>query len=526
MKTQNDSIRTKNGRQGFWRAVLPGLLIVWLGEQLLLAGARVSFPQGVASGDVTSDSAVLWTRVEGKHSVKVEVATAPEFRRVVFQSTVRVFGDDDYTVKEIATGLRPATRYYYRWRHGNALSDIGTFKTAPAPAAASGVFRFVFTGDSDGAKVNGAPFYNNFEVLDAARRENPDFFVYLGDTIYADERAAGLLPNSETLDDFRARYKENRGYSALRNLMEATSIYAIWDDHEVIDNFDPSSVDPALLANGRKAFLEYMPINEDLLQPDSGCIVTPFFRVFHWGKDVDIIILDLRSCRSPEATLAAQGDLAPLLPPPVRALFAPFLTANPPPGAVEAINDPSRTLLGARQKELLKSALLHSTAKFKFIINEDNIQQLFLLPYDSWEGYGADRKEILNFIRDNHISNVIFLTTDYHLNIIGNVALDRFADPQPIAVEFITGPIATVTSEQLTLSLFPPAIAPQALMAQHALYNLAGVECQNLNTYSYGLVEVDANAGTVRVTLKDQNGNVIHDQLNPGILCTKTITAP
>src|SRR6266516_1945225 len=150
-----------------------------------------------------------------------------------------------------------------------------------------------------------------------------------------------------------------------------------------------------------------------------------------------------------------------------------------------------------------------------------NIQQLFLLPYDSWEGYGADRKEILNFIRDNHIADVIFLTTDYHLNIIGNVALDRFADPQPIAVEFITGPIATVTSEQLTLSLSPPAIAPQALMAQHALYNLAGVESQNLNTYSYGLVEVDANAGTVRVTLKDQNGNAIHDQLNPSILCTK-----
>ena len=209
----------------------------------------------------------------------------------------------------------------------------------------------------------------------------PDFFVYLGDTIYADYRAAGLLPDSKTLDDFRDRYKENRHYAALRNLMEATSTYAIWDDHEVIDNFDPGTVDPALLANGRKAFLEYMPINEDLLQPDPGCVVTPFFRVFRWGKDVDIIILDLRSCRGPEAMLAAQGDLAPLLPPPVRALFAPFLTTNPPPGAVEAINDPSRTLLGAQQKELLKSALLRSTAKFKFIINADNIQQLYLLQF-------------------------------------------------------------------------------------------------------------------------------------------------
>ena len=70
-----------------------------------------------------------------------------------------------------------------------------------------------------------------------------------------------------------------------------------------------------------------------------------------------------------------------------------------------------------------------------------SIQQTFALPYDGWEGYGAERKEILNFIRDNAIKNVIFLTTDLHLNLMNEVFIDRFADPAPIAYEVVTGPI-------------------------------------------------------------------------------------
>ena len=79
------------------------------------------------------------------------------------------------------------------------------------------------------------------------------------------------------------------------------------------------------------------------------------------------------------------------------------------------------------------------------MINELPIQQFFALPYDRWEGYGAERNEILNFIRDNAIDNVIFLATDIHANLINDVFIDAFTDPQSIANEFVTGPIATST---------------------------------------------------------------------------------
>jgi hypothetical protein len=42
-------------------------------------------------------------------------------------------------------------------------------------------------------------------------------------------------------------------------------------------------------------------------------------------------------------------------------------------------------------------------------------------------------------------------------------------------------------------------------------------------TYSYGLVEVDATAGTTTVTLKDDHAQTIHDQLDPAVACTRVI---
>jgi phosphodiesterase/alkaline phosphatase D-like protein len=97
----------------------------------------------------------------------------------------------------------------------------------------------------------------------------------------------------------------------------------------------------------------------------------------------------------------------------------------PGPACTTEINNPSRTYLGANQKAWLKSALAASTAKWKFIMNGPVITNLLYLPYDRWEGYGAERKEMLEFIRnpdgdtmsDDHIKNVVVLSTDIHAAI-------------------------------------------------------------------------------------------------------------
>jgi len=244
--------------------------------------------------------------------------------------------------------------------------------------------------------------------------------------------------------------------------------------------------------------------------------------VFHWGRDADIIILDERSCRSADGEAACSStpgspDLAPTLPADLRPLFG--LPSSPPSGCLAAISDPSRTLLGSVQKQLFKNALLSSTAKFKFVINEVPIQQLYALPYDRWEGYGTERTEILNFIRANNLTNVIFLTTDLHANGINQVFIDNFADPSPIAEEFLTGPVATTTLQESILSRFGPA----GMIALNGLINIVGLDCHQLDAFSYGVVDVNASAGTATIALKDDTGAVLVDQQNPAVQCVKTI---
>ena len=220
---------------------------------------RVGFPNGVAVGEVTATAAVFWTRTDRPAAVKLEVSRHPSFRgRDVFHRTVHTAASADFTAHVEATGLSPATTYFYRWRHGAETAPTGTFRTAPAVDRAADV-RFAYTGDSDGTLVNGRPVFNNFEVLDAIRAEDPDFWVYLGDTIYAD---SGLRPTGPamTVDEYRDAYEVNRGYRALPDLLASTSTYAIWDDHEVHNDFDGRTVDPERYAAGRQAFLEWMPL--------------------------------------------------------------------------------------------------------------------------------------------------------------------------------------------------------------------------------------------------------------------------
>lgn len=478
----------------------------------------VAFTHGVASGDVRARSAVLWTRVDGAASLRAELATDPDFKHVRRTRTVRTGEDHDFTARVVVRGLRPGTTYYYRWQQGDNFSTVGTFKTAPERRASSGV-RFAWSGDADGTRLNGVPFFNNFEVFDAVRGEAPDFFVYLGDTIYADSvvrNLAGLGP-AVTVDDYRQAYKTNLEYDFLQTLRAGTSIYTMWDDHEVRNDFDGQTVDPTLYANGRQAFLEYSPVGPLVPIHDDECAADPLMRVFHWGRDIDIIIPDERSCRSADVEVQCQGDPAPTLPPQLRARFG--VPELPPPGCLEALYDPSRTMLGARQKEAFKAALQHSRAKYKFVVNELAIQQFYALPYDRWEGYAAEREEILNFIREQRIENVVFLTTDNHATLVNEVFIDRFTDPEPVAEEFVTGPIATFTLQEEIVN----SLGPEALTAFHGLLNLVDMDCRQLDAESYGTVAYDPQTGVATITIKDDTGAVMADQLDPAKLCVKEL---
>ncbi len=282
------------------------------------------------------------------------------------------------------------------------------------------------------------------------------------------------------------------------------------DDHEVVNDFAGQTVDPARYAAGRQAFLEAYPIRETGLPHDTSCAGDPLYRKFQWGAEVELFVLDLRSCRS--ASVAANpclGDLGPTLPPAIRGSFpfSLFLPLNPPPGCLAAINDPSRTLLGPVQKAQFKQDLLNSTARHKFVLGQEPIQQFHVLPYDRYEGYAAERTELLSFIQNNGIDNVSFLSTDTHATLQNEVAIDNFAAPTPIGQEMVTGPVATNTFEAEVLSVG----GTLGLFAVNLIMTQDGMNCRNLNTNSYATGNANATSGQATLTSKDDTGTTIQN---------------
>jgi alkaline phosphatase D len=531
-----------------WVAALSTLAVAALTTPSAAFGA-VTFPDGVSSGDVTQSQAILWTRVAGlttPEQIKVEGWTNSSLKgKKAFMGKFKPTAARDWTVKIDVTGLQPGTQYWYRFKKDDDLAPAGTFKTAPNPNVAADV-KFTYTADSDPFKVGGVNPFNNWETLSAAQAEGGDFFIFLGDTIYSDSSNRPGGP-ATTLNDYRDAYKLQRTYANLTNLQLSTSTYPLMDDHEVVNDYDGQTVDPARYAAGRQAFLENMPIRETGLPHDPSCAGDPLYRTVKWGTDVELFILDERSCRSASVEgNPCLGDLGPTLPLPVRqnspfSFFFGLPGDAVPAGCLAAINDPSRTMLGPVQKVKFKNDLLNSTAQHKLVISELAFQQFHALPYDRWEGYAAERKELLEFIGNNAIDNVAFLTTDNHATLQNEVFVDRFENcgsavpdpgetpgdamlqcavanpPATLGHEAITGPIATNTLQREVIG-FAGFIG---LFAFNQILNVDATDCRHLDKYSYGRVDVNAAADTATVSSRDSTGAVIADQNVPTTFCTQ-----
>ena len=125
-------------------AVLAGVVATRLAVG---AGPAPTFPYGVASGEIGTRSAKVWTRAAQAGPVKVYVSTQGDARGGIVAS-VSARAANDFTVARIVTGLRPGTRYFYAFTVGSVRSAVGRFETAPAPTASARV-RFAISGDAD-----------------------------------------------------------------------------------------------------------------------------------------------------------------------------------------------------------------------------------------------------------------------------------------------------------------------------------------------------------------------------------------
>jgi alkaline phosphatase D len=472
--------------------------------------ATPGFRYGVAAGEVTATSAVLWTRAPAP--VRLQLAVAPHNRpdlvRLIY---VRPTGANDLTVRVRVEGLLPATQYAFAffWIDRHAESRTGTFATAPRTASNSAA-RFAITGDADATPgPNGRPAFNRFEVYGRMAAERNDFNINLGDTIYSDSEVGGA-PVATTVAQKWAKYKLGLALPALQRLRASAGLYSHWDDHEFINDFSREENGAAVYTAGVKAFTDYAPI----AKPSAA---TGLYRTFRWGKNLELFFLDERTFRSAKADDACSGDLAPAVPQPVRDAFAtlaPGLRTPVAPACLAALNDPARTMLGAHQYAAFTKAIKASTATWKVIVNEVPIQQYYALPYDRWEGYAAERERLLRFLQAN-VKNVVFLTTDTHGNLVNEVRYRTFGALETSGIwEVVTGPVATNTfAKEIDgyLGQKGAGIAIGALFFKPQPPNGMGMRCAALDTYSYAQVTVTAKRLTV--AMKDAKGRPVREAI-------------
>jgi alkaline phosphatase D len=505
-----------------------GMLVLGLALPAVADAAPRGFADGVAAGEVTRSSAMLWTRADSSGSVVLKVSRVAALTRCsslrpaegVRRRSLTAAARNDNTVRTTVRNLRPGTRYFYRFcRDADTRSALGRFTTAPERASTERI-RFGLTGDADGTinPATGAPAYNRFEVYRRMAAERNDFNVNLGDIMYSDTAVAGVPP-ALTLQEKWAKYRLNLTYPNLRRLRSAAALYSHWDDHEFIDDFSVPSHGLDLFRAGATAFLDYNPARYRRS--------TGLYRSFRWGRNVELFFLDERSFRSLSAgrtpacfnQSVGAPDPWPQLPPRLRELVGSQLQlpsafrAPVAPECIAVLNDASRTLLGAAQLRAFTRAVQRSTATFKVIVNEVPIQSIYWDPYDRWEGYEAERRALLTTL-SQRVRNVVFLTTDFHANLVNHVRLATFPEEGgPIDTgifDIVTGPVALKTMAVDTDLKTRPGVSEilRALFRAPPPNGL-GMSCAALDVYSYA--QVDVTARRLSVTLKDAQGRRVKE---------------
>ena len=416
-----------------------------------------AFRHGVASGDPLPDGVLLWTRVTPTDDavpgsgagpdveVTWQVALDPDFTALVGQGVVPAGPASDHTVKVEVAGLAPATTYWYRFGYAGGWSGVGRTMTAPPLDAAIDRLRMGVVSCANWE----AGYFAAYRHL--AARGDLNLVVHLGDYLYeygTGEFDAGgrvvrpVQPSHEilTLADYRIRHALYKTDADLQALHAAVPWVITWDDHEVAndqwaggaENHTPASEGAfaARLAAARQAYLEWMPVRVG----PGGTI----YRRIRLGQLAELSMLDLRSYRSQQASGTA-------------------------------VDDPARTITGDDQMAWLSAGLTTSTAHWKLVGNPVMIARLDIgalpawllgplgallgipsnglaLNVDQWDGYNADRNELVAALRAANTRDVVFLTGDIHTSWASEVTTRATGQSNPIAAEFV---VPSVTSDNV-----------------------------------------------------------------------------
>lgn len=156
-------------------------------------------------------------------------------------------------------------------------------------------------------------------------------------------------------------------------------------------------------------------------------------------------------------------------------------------------------MLGARQKEWLKNGLGRSRAPWKVVVSGLMMMALdtplpgFAKFGDTWDSYAAEREELVSFMRDRALGDVIVMSGDDHDNYAGTLTTTGHAGGKPGAVEFV---VPSVTSDNTS-----ELLGGSAVVAQLAEENARGLNPHlalvDQRRHGYCVLELRGEAATV-----------------------------
>lgn len=447
-----------------------------------------TFEHGVASGDPLASSVILWTRVtpsaDGPVDVAWEIDTDKDFSNPV-TGTAQARAVRDYTVKVDASGLESGRDYFYRFIAGDQTSPVGRTKTLPEGE----------TKDVRLAVVSCSNFeHGYFNVYDLIAQKNDaeggahfDALIHLGDYYYeyganvydAPNKPEGRIhePANEiiSLSDYRTRHAQYRRDPNLQAVTAGMPMIAIWDDHETSNDSWQGGAENHSENEGSwedrktaalRAYYDWMPVRE----PAPGRAREAFYRHFQFG--------DLLTLVGVETRLTARAE------PFVLENFTDDIVADPDGFKAERINDPSREMLGAEQRDYIVETFAQSkadgthwrmlanqvimgrllTPDFTPYVTEEATKAIekdwpgihdfltlskYSLPFypDSWDGYPVARERFYAALDQAGVNDMMVLTGDAHEFWANDLTRE---DGTKMGAEFVT---SSVSSKTLTAYL-------------------------------------------------------------------------
>lgn len=457
------------------------------------------FKLGVASGQPSATSVVLWTRLLAANPVRNpwkdqpvavawELAEDERFERVIQRGEAVALPELSHSVHVDAEGL-PANRvFWYRFRSGEAISPVGRTRTLPAPGDDVTPLKVAFASCQ-------RYHSGSFVAYDHMLADAPDLVVFLGDYIYEmgatqNENRGSWLNPANKIADYRELYELAKSDPALQRMHAWCPWLIIWDDHEVLNDYAGEPVRlqgeggkvARRMEMGYRTWYEHMPFSmralvggvKGLLDNSKPLQIHGTYR---WGQLANFHMLDTRQYRSVQVGCGVSG------------LFD--------PKGCDGLGSPQRQMLGGEQSAWLEQQFranaVHQPSHVRWnFICQPSVFSKFVIPmlggkqnHDNWDGYPEARARLIAALANHQTANPVILGGDIHQNWVTHVHRDVDDVGSPVvAPEFCATSITTPSFGRFTAAEMK-ALAPHCLYADRHQrgYLLATVTLQKLTVH-------------------------------------------